>query len=356
MALAPVLPEGVFSAALLYWLLSWGVALGMLWIWKATLGRIFQGIAKALTFRIDTHVGYHHTFHLGGWASTIDHKAMEFFSDWALGAEIMVGKTWHGMAVMFWAMSHAISSAAAATLDFGHYVIHHTIPGHSKAAEQKFPDKKGAAAAAVAAAAAAAVALKKTQRAEHRAEEAATQAAKSAARAAAHDASQAKTQVQTTTQTVIDHTKVITQVVDVPALPVPFGRTAKQLWRMVRKHEGIIGASVFAAAMANVLGVPNPRCLTKGPLGRFSRFLCGGVPDWLLGWLFTGLVEGFILSDLCAFTNLLMAEAKKIRPVLMELVSVEDALVGCHGTSKPTEFELPPVSLPAPVGALPLAA
>jgi len=125
--------------------------------------------------------------------------------------------------------------------------------------------------------------------------------------------------------------------------------------KRLRRLEGLFGVTVFAGLMAKVLGVPNWRCLTRGNVGRAARFFCGA-PTWLADMLLLGVVEAFVVSDLCRFTDLLMAEAEKIRPALLKLVDVEDALIGCHGTVKPIDFKLPPLSLPPMPGASALAA
>jgi hypothetical protein len=129
----------------------------------------------------------------------------------------------------------------------------------------------------------------------------------------------------------------------------------RKAMKRVRRVEALLGATAMAAAMANVLGIPNPKCLRRGPLGRIARLLCG-VDSWIIDLLVLGSVEAFVASDLCGFTDLLIAEATSLRPALMELVSVEDALINCHGASSPARLALPPVSLPARVDSLTLAA
>lgn len=343
--LAPVLPEGAFSAMLLFWLLSWGVALGLLWIWMATFHHLFQGIAKALSFTVKTHVGYSHTFHLGSWATTIDHAAQQWFSNWAIGAEILVGKTWHAMAEMFWAMSHAISDASSATLDFGHWMVHDYVPGRIKADLGPLRNKTNKAAATAAAAAAGLAALKHEQREGARHQATTNKVAKAETKHAEHTATHAKAVATTTANTVTHETKVITQVVEVHSLPVPFGRTVSQLRRLARKHEAIIGATVFAAAMANVLGVPNPRCLTKGPFGRFARTLCG-MPSNLLND-FLGLLADFvILENICTVLPWLESAASEIGTPFVEVLTEVGAGL-CRGSKAPGVLRGPKPSVPA---------
>jgi hypothetical protein len=124
--------------------------------------------------------------------------------------------------------------------------------------------------------------------------------------------------------------------------------------RRLRRLEALFGAAAMAAVMANVLGV-SVRCLRSGNVGRAARALCG-FDKWLLDLLLVGSIEAFIAADLCDFSDLLIAEAESLRPTLMALVDVENALVGCHDFTAPRSFTLPPVSLPALVDAVSLAA
>jgi len=126
--------------------------------------------------------------------------------------------------------------------------------------------------------------------------------------------------------------------------------------RRLHRVEGLFGAAVMAAAMANALGLgKNWRCITRGNIGRAARHLCG-LDKWALDFLLLGSVEAFIATDLCEFTHLLSEATKLQVPALMELVSVEDALIGCHGAEKPLQFKLPTASLPPLQGVSPLAA
>lgn len=142
------------------------------------------------------------------------------------------------------------------------------------------------------------------------------------------------------------------------SLPDTWRGLTKRLARIERRLarlEKLLGAAGMAAVMANALGLPNWRCITRGNLGRLSRYVCG-LPTWLLGLIIYGTVEAFIITDLCGFTDLLIKEAEAIRPTLYALVDVEDALIGCHGTVKPPDLNLPPLSLPPMYGPSALAA
>lgn len=59
--------------------------------------------------------------------------------------------------------------------------------------------------------------------------------------------------------------------------------------------EKLFGVAAFAALMANVLGLPNWRCLTRGNVGRFARALCG----------LDQLLANALLADLAIITGTL---------------------------------------------------
>jgi hypothetical protein len=160
-----------------------------------------------------------------------------------------------------------------------------------------------------------------------------------------------------------EHWRAITKAaayaggVAVPWVAVP------ELWKWLHAHrlrisrlEKLLTTAGFALAISRVLGLgTNWRCLTRGNIGRAARFFCGA-PSWFVDFLLLGTIEAFIVTDLCGFTDLLMKEAELVRPVLLELVDVEDALIGCHGTVKPIAFNLPALSLPPMPGPSALAA
>lgn len=132
-------------------------------------------------------------------------------------------------------------------------------------------------------------------------------------------------------------------------------RSAQAEAARIANLEKRLGAAAFAglvvAALAR-LGLGWLRCPSFMRLGR--RIGCGGFA--LLEDLLFGVVEGFAVVDLCRFAGLVTAVAEEIRPVLMEFVDVEEALVGCHGATKPPPLSIPRMSLPPTNAGLPLAA
>lgn len=137
-----------------------------------------------------------------------------------------------------------------------------------------------------------------------------------------------------------------------------YGLTKRNLRLSKRLHrvEALFGAAAMAAVMANALGLgSNWRCITRGNIGRAARHWCG-LDKWLVDFLLLGSVEAFAVTDICDFSWLLREAAKAQRPALLELVSVENALVSCHDAQPLLKFNLPD-AIPTPLqGISPLAA
>jgi hypothetical protein len=343
------------SVALLVNLLGWGVALGIGIIWAHTFSPLFQGIARALTFTINTHFHYRKTFHLGGWASSLDHAATEAFTTWAKDQEQAVGMWWYAIG---WTVNQLVvqtKELAATTARFAHWTVHSAIPGAIDTAIRPWSNKTNKAAATAGAAGALALLLKKALRAEHRAEHAANQATRAATRAAGHEAHVAKSVATTTAGAVTHETKVITQVIDVASLPVPFGRTVAQIKKRIGLLEAGVGATAVAVALANVLGIPNPKCLTRGPIGRVARTLCG-MPSHFLNDLLGLLADFLILENVCIVLPWVEAAAAEVAVPLVEALTVVGAGLckGSIGVAQPLQGPMP--SVPAVTYSLSLAA
>jgi hypothetical protein len=149
----------------------------------------------------------------------------------------------------------------------------------------------------------------------------------------------------TAANTVTHETKVITQVIDVASLPVPFGRTVAQLRKRIGLLEAGAGATAVAITMANVLGIPNWRCLTRGPLGRTARSLCG-IPSSLLNDLLGLVADFFILENVCVMLPWLETAASEIGTPLVEVLTVVGAGL-CGGVEAPAALRGPMPSVPA---------
>lgn len=101
---------------------------------------------------------------------------------------------------------------------------------------------------------------------------------------------------------------------------------------------GLVGATTFGA-----FGLGWLRC--KG-VGRVGRSLCG--LSSVIEALYAGTLAAFAVTDLCRFAYGIERVAESIRPLMLEWVDVENALLGCSSASYPRDFTLPKSS-PTPV-------
>ena len=132
-------------------------------------------------------------------------------------------------------------------------------------------------------------------------------------------------------------------------------REYDHLYRWLRSHPWTIVTDAFVGAVAIALtrlGLTWIRCPSLGRLGK--RFGCA--PWQLLEDLLAASLTAIAVADLCTFANLAMDTAVLIRPALLALVDVEDALVGCHGASGVPPLEPARLRLPSNSRNLPLAA
>jgi hypothetical protein len=121
---------------------------------------------------------------------------------------------------------------------------------------------------------------------------------------------------------------------------------AVRTFEWIRTHPLSAVTGVFAAAVAVALqrmGFGFLRCRSWRSFA--SRLTCG-MAGMLEELLFTA-VTAFAALDICDFANAAQDLAEQFQPVLIGLVDVENALVGCHGATALPSFDLPPLHVPA---------
>lgn len=132
-------------------------------------------------------------------------------------------------------------------------------------------------------------------------------------------------------------------------------KSLDRLWHRIRAGEKVIVSTAVVGAVAVALGrlgLGWLRCSSFKSLGR--KIGCGGFAA--LDDLLFGAVTALAVTDICEFAAAATVVAEAIEPLLIELVDVENALVGCHGATKPPDLVLRYGNAPASIRALPLAA
>jgi hypothetical protein len=333
--------EGLTFSLSLFAMLAWVVGWGLLIAWSNTFGMMLEGLANAL--RINAW-----RIHIDPAAKLrdIDHAVVGVLQGYIAASDHAIGFWFHQSARLQGWITDETVRLAQDTLHLGQWLVHSYVPAAIHDATHLLSRAVHATtttitrvervivhtpAVAKAAAHAAVAPLYRTVAIPHLGE----------------------------LQWIHRHWKALTRaaaaagsIALTPGLAIPriwhgideIGKVHVTVNRRLLRVEALLGATAMAAAMANVLGLRSARCLRSGPLGRLARLFCG-LDNWLVDLLVLGSVEAFIASDLCGFSDLLVKQAEAIRPALLELVDVEDALIGCHGTVKPLDFNLPPLSL-----------
>ncbi len=122
-------------------------------------------------------------------------------------------------------------------------------------------------------------------------------------------------------------------------LTVPFGLTPTAIRRWLRRHERLLGANALTAAVAFALARFGATWIRCGNWNKVGKSVCA-LPAHLIEELFSGAIEAFVVSDLCDFIAAVSAAAHAFQPILLDFVDVEDALIGCHGATKPPALPL----------------
>jgi hypothetical protein len=350
MAFVPAAAEAVGLADLaigLSFLLVFLVLRGLLSGWQNTFGALLEALAGALRFHISIH-GIGKTIDLGGPIRALDNGIQHGISAAAATSEQQAGRFFHAAAVLQRWIVGEVVGLAFDTLALAHWLTAVAIPRYAGAAVKlAFPE----------------VWLYR-------------KIASVVAGELVHVVKLIKAAAHTTEVTVVNkvYAPVIKRVTTVERIAVGTAgalagtiggtitgdvsglwRRVAELWRartIVNKRlhrvETLFGVTAMAAAMANVLGLPNWRCLTRGNIGRASRALCGlgaAAFEDLLGLL----VDVLIVEDICKVITLLEGGLSIIQGPLNKWVTVVDGAL-CHGdyNAPPTDgyaaLSLPPVT------------
>lgn len=293
MAVAPAAPEaGGALAALtlgvvgLLAMLGWLWARGSLYAWKYTIGWLFEHLADALDFTI-----FGHHIGAGGVLRDLDNAVIRRLGSWAATCEHAMGNFFHLAAyVLVWA-TYETARLATATFHFGEWLVTKYIPRHARAAvglvfppaylarllynaiRREYPNFRHLIRAAVAAGVGT-ITLPRLRTLER--------------------------ELEALREWLWKHKRTAGALGAIGgAIAFPWTELLPRLKRLehslgltharLRRLEALLGAAGFAAVMANALGIPNWRCITRGPLGRVSRLLCG-LPSDLLAALLAGLI------------------------------------------------------------------
>jgi hypothetical protein len=333
MAAAPLAPAAVslsmfalgIGAACVFVLL-----LGLRWTWQYTIGAILEALAD-----VRINLPGRHDLHPLRWLRAYNVAVQNNIEGKLERSHRAMGYFFHGAAIIMEWTAREIAGLAADTLHFGQSLTHVRLPRLTRAMIiAAFPLP--------------------------------WLARRVAALIRAHAVHAARTVVTRVERTVVHRvTRIVAATAGAVAVPMPWlhvfprlrnlgkqiGRTRKQIRRLERLLTAS-GAVALVAVALRSMDLQWLRCRSLSKLGK--RIGCGGFA--VMEMLMAGTMEAFVLSDLCRFTSLLTAATEKLRPALLQLVDVEQALVGCHGNTAPAVLHMPPLDIPPVVGVSSLAA
>jgi hypothetical protein len=283
---APVLAELAIDLLVL---LGWVVCLGLLWAWRHTIGAALRASAGALDFKV---LG--RSIPLGAPLRELDDVVTSNLGAYANATHRAVGYFWNQAAQLQTWVGDEIAGVAEDTYGWARWLQHVHLPKWAK-----YAALAGLPVALITKLVADAV-----RKALPHTTKVATHAASSAVTVINN------TIVKPTTTKVVHLTKIVygagatAALAAAGAVTIPWAhvhvfprlhdldlariRHNKRLKRL----EKIFAAAGAAAIMANALGLPNWRCITRGNLGRASRAICG-----LESGLFAALLAGLVIFE-----------------------------------------------------------
>lgn len=280
---APVLAELLID---LFALLAWIVCLGLLWAWRHTIGAGLRAAANTLDFRV-----FHVTIPLGKPLTYLDDVVTQELGAYANATHRAVGYFWLQAAHLQTWVGDEIAGIAEDTYAWAKWMQHVHVPRWVKIV----------AGTAIAPALLARLIANEVRKALTHYGKVATHAASSATTTIV------RTIVKPIERKVVHITKVVyaggatAALAAAGAVTIPWAHVHVfprlhdlDLARLrhnkrIKRLEKIFAAAGAAAIMANALGLPNWRCITRGNLGRASRALCG-LDSLIMGALLAGLI------------------------------------------------------------------
>jgi hypothetical protein len=252
-ALLEILPQLVLGLAFLSACLSYASSRGLTYMWERTFGRMLLGIAGFMNWSV-TVLGHHIGFDFGGPFRAANNGVQNWLKAWTKGAEIEIAWTLRAMSATWTAGVYASEWLARETAQTFEWLTHVRVPKVIKYAVPLTLTP---------------ILLRKLVNA-----------------VLPHIHAVVNRPVQVIYRT-IPHAatraavKVVTEAYHLPArvaaLPgevTGLTRRNARLAKRLHRVEALLGATVFAAALANVLGITS-RCVRSGNFGRAARAICG---------------------------------------------------------------------------------
>ena len=326
----------LLTESLLEWL-SFIVALGLAWAWRNTIGYVLVKLGESLPV---IHYGFG-SFAPGNWFIGLANSVTGYLTNFAANAEHQAALTLHQAGWVLREMALQIQDSVFAVEHALSWIKHQFVPAYVGAITHHWITLGKAAAHVASSTATSVVRLTHAVRAE----------IAQAVSVAVNDA------ITPLEREIAKHRKLIGATAGAVAggLAIPDGLTGVErelgdVWGYTKRHlwihnlrlsrlEKILGAAGFAALLANALGLPNWRCVTRGNLGRVSRAICG-LSSAALGDLLGLIADVLLLEYLCDAITLMEDGFSLIEPELSAFIDGAAAMFIHCG------YELPPTRNP----------
>lgn len=320
MAFVPAVPEAVaggFVAAdlilALLAVLAWAVCYGLLSGWNYSLGFLLDKLADVLTFRV-----LRVNVDLGGPVRELNHVVRVSLAKGVSTADHAMGLFFYWLGLLVGWMVNFAKLSAQDTLALANWMTHIHLPKYAKWATR----------AAFPLAWLTKVIAQEIAKALPKVGHIAKAAARDVGAIAAHPVRAIEAEIATIEHKVGALARVVGAYAGTLVPPLHFPNPLKWL-RDIRKDltrihkrlgklEAGVAAGVFAATMANVLGV-SARCLRKGNVGKAARRVCG-MDSALLDFLLADLLAIAGVVSVVTFTEALQEIEKEAVDVLGKLI------------------------------------
>lgn len=328
--------------------LKWQTARGMGYIWKYTIGALMNWMAGALNI----HAWFIH-WDIGGPLRSVSRDVEGWFMDQAAQNEAAMGYFWHATAEVSSWMAAETVNLANDTLNMGKWLKNVFTPAYVEGATHLWKS----------------LTHSNTQRISH--VETQVKTAQRAAHSAVLEGAPAAVagHLRPIDREIAKQRKAIGAAAAAGAIGVahPGGLTGElealgDAWGWTRRNlrlhnlrlsrlEKLLGAAGIAAVMANALGLPNWRCITRGNLGRVSRAICG-LSTTALQDLLGLLVDALILVNICEVITLMEDGLSLIEGPLNDWIATADAMFVHCNYDLPAPLPAVPLSLPPVTGVV----
>lgn len=328
-----VAPEAEGLAALVVYT-AYLVAIGLLWVWRSTLGAVlvaFSRWAAGVTIKV-------WKFHVSPLAPLADATAwIDAEVDHALG--VAADNTQRAALALFHSAAHVL------------YWIGDEIGGLAYDVAQRF-ERTATVTIPSAITRATHVLTQRLAAAERMVDHAISATIPAIQhRISSLDRARQAAEAEAAREAVtLKHDVAVVLPHEIAAADAWIGRTAKQARAAARRLaniEALLTVSGVAALVSVALSTLKLNWIKCPALGRIGKNH-GCVPWHLLEDMLGGTFVALAATDVCKWSGLITGAAQDARPVLMEFVNVENALVGCHGAVGPPALSFSGYS-PTPV-------